>query len=82
MPNGKPGDHPITDVMIHNRVVFGEPWDSLLREIVDLLGYERAHEWFNASYWSKPEGEVRLAISRKLVDLQKEALDRGWETPS
>jgi hypothetical protein len=38
MPNGKPGDHPITDVTIHNRVVLGDPWDSELRGIVDLLG--------------------------------------------
>jgi hypothetical protein len=68
--------------MIHNRVVFGAPWDRELREIVDLLGYERAHEWFNAEYWSKPETEVRRAISRKLIALRKEALDRGWEKPS
>ena len=82
MPNGKPGDHPITDVMIHNSVVFSEPWDSELRKIVDLLGYEGTHEWFNAHCWSKPEREVRLAISRKLADLRKEAVDRCWETPS
>ena len=51
MSNGKPGDHPITDVTIHNRVVFGDPWDSELRRIVELLGYDRAHQWFNAECW-------------------------------
>ena len=79
MPNGKPSDHLITDVMIHNRVVFGAPGTASFGEIVDLLGYERAHEWFNAEYRSKLEAEVRRAISRKLIALRKEALDRGWE---
>jgi hypothetical protein len=82
MSNGKPGDHPITDVWIHNRVVFGDPWDGELRQIVELLGYDRAHQWFNAECWSKPERELRLAVSKKLVALRQEALDRGWERPS
>ena len=82
MPNGKPSEHPITDVTIHNRVVLGDPWDSELRGIVDLLGYDRAHEWFNAECWPKSQSELRLAISRKLVVLRQEALDRGWEKPS
>src|ERR1700738_518758 len=31
MANGKPGDHPITDVMVHNSVVFGDPWVAWVR---------------------------------------------------
>lgn len=33
MPNGKPGDHPITDIVVHRSRVFGEPFDDLIREI-------------------------------------------------
>ncbi|MDJ0976665.1 MAG: hypothetical protein QNJ98_19570 [Planctomycetota bacterium] len=31
MPNGKPGDHPYTDVVLHGIDVFGPPIDDLLR---------------------------------------------------
>ncbi|TDC79510.1 hypothetical protein E1193_19005 [Micromonospora sp. KC606] len=33
MPNGKPGDHPITDIIVHRMEVFGPPCDDLIREI-------------------------------------------------
>lgn len=33
MPNGKPGDHPYTDVVIHGAKRFGEPIDELLRQL-------------------------------------------------
>ena len=38
VPDGKPGDHPLTDLLHWNSPVFGEPVDSLLREIVKLGG--------------------------------------------
>jgi hypothetical protein len=43
MPNGKPGDHPLTDILIHKIEVFAPHVDALIREIVE-LGGERALE--------------------------------------
>lgn len=40
MPNGKPGDHPLTDILIHGFPVFGPELDDLIREIDDLGGSE------------------------------------------
>jgi hypothetical protein len=80
--NGKPGDHPLTNVLIHTLVVFGDPWDDELREIVQLLGTERAHDWFNAECWSKPDNQIRFAISKKRAALRREARDRGRDLPS
>ena len=33
MPNGKPGDHPYTDIVIHGWDVFGPPMDELIRRV-------------------------------------------------
>jgi hypothetical protein len=33
MPNGKPGDHPLTDITVHRMEVFGAPCDDLIWEI-------------------------------------------------
>ncbi|GGK00911.1 hypothetical protein GCM10010123_33580 [Pilimelia anulata] len=38
MPNGKPGDSPVTDVVVHHLAVFGWPCDDLIREIAELGG--------------------------------------------
>ena len=80
--NGKPGDHPLTDVFIHKLVVFGDPWDDELREIVQLLGTQRANDWFNAECSSKPDNQIRFAISKKRAALRREAHDGGPDLPS
>jgi hypothetical protein len=33
VPNGKPGDHPLTDITVHHLEVFGPACDDLIREI-------------------------------------------------
>lgn len=33
MPNGKPGDHPYTDIVVHGRRVYSAAADALVREI-------------------------------------------------
>ncbi|WP_018800992.1 hypothetical protein [Salinispora arenicola] len=38
MPNGKPGDHPVTDITVHRIEVFGVACDELIREICELGG--------------------------------------------
>jgi hypothetical protein len=32
--NGKRGDHPITDIVVYGDAIFGEPADSMIRELV------------------------------------------------
>ena len=44
--NGKPGDHPITDLMVHRIAVFGEPLDTQLRQLGELMSYDRLCDWF------------------------------------
>lgn len=39
MPNGKPGDHPYTDIVIHNWEVFGEEIDGLVCELHRMPGF-------------------------------------------
>ena len=40
LPNGKPGDHPYTDIVIHRLPVYSPSADGLVREIAT-LGDER-----------------------------------------
>src|SRR5712691_10446020 len=42
MPNGKPGDQPLTDITVHGLAVYSPKADALIREIVQLGGsYQR-----------------------------------------
>jgi hypothetical protein len=47
MANGKPGDHPLTDILIHGMEVFGPAADALIREICQLGGEAELESRFN-----------------------------------
>ncbi len=40
MPNGKPGDHPLTDIVVHRLRVYSPAVDRLVHDIVELGGRE------------------------------------------
>lgn len=33
MPNGRPGDHPITDIVVHGRTIYGPEIDDRIRRL-------------------------------------------------
>jgi len=76
--NGKPGDHPITDIVCHNLSVFGEPTDSHIRKLSKLMDHHRLCDWFERLPADKPE-VVSRAVEQKLAAMTKHAEDSGWE---
>jgi hypothetical protein len=80
MGNGKPGDHPVNDILDHDLRVFSPEIDEMVREIARLVPRYRMWDMFN---WHSPppvnqfEKQVRELLDR----LRTEARDRGWELP-
>ena len=80
MPNGKPGDHPITDLMVHHLAVYGEPLDNELRQLGELMSYRRLCDWFEGEqHWTTPKEQLEPIVAAKLETLKREAQSRGWE---
>ena len=44
MPNGKPGDHPLTDLLVHGRPVFSEVIDELIRQLAEHVSRDALDE--------------------------------------
>jgi hypothetical protein len=82
MPNGKPGDHPITDILVHHRHVYSETADALVREIASLGGKDEIADMLLSEYneYSKPDV---TKLERVLTEIRdrclRDARDRGWE---
>jgi hypothetical protein len=80
MPNGKPGDHQITDQMIHHRSVYVEPLDTQLRQLGELMSYHRLCDWFGQGrYWTTAKEDLEPIVAAKLETVKRDARDRGWE---
>lgn len=66
MPNGRPGDHPVTDI-VQGRAVFGDEADGLIREVVAMGGNDELcrERWI----WSPPPlADEHVARLRRLRD--------------
>lgn len=81
MPNGKPGDHPLTDILVHKRRVYGRRADDLIRKIAELSSQRELEEWWQREIGRSPDRQsvVRKAEFR-LNELLEPARRSGWET--
>ena len=65
MPNGKPGDHPVTDICIHGIRQFSREVDELIRQVVKLeqvLSYRSVSELSFAWESVKPDDSLGLIV--------------------
>lgn len=91
VPNGKPGDHLLTDIVVHGLEVFGDPADALVKEILDLGGEVELMRRFDllrldprfVAVGTPPEESDLEALARGLAslrdDLHRQRTDKGRE---
>ncbi|MHC4116710.1 MAG: hypothetical protein ACYSWO_04300 [Planctomycetota bacterium] len=81
MPNGKPGDHPLTDIFIHGLDVYGKEIDDLIRKIGDLSSKRELDEWWEKEIgWNRNQSDLLSKVKQKHEQLLKRANESGWET--
>ena len=77
MPNGRHGDSPITDIILHDMVVFGDPIDGLVHYIHKSGQYARfsaemsALLWDNWPHWEDRKPELEK-VERRLRERKQE----------
>lgn len=82
MPNGKPGDHPLTDILVHNLDVYGKEASELIRQIARLSSLKELDEWWSREIgWSPEPNSITLKAQNRLNELLNRASRDGWETP-
>ena len=85
MPNGKPGDHPFTDIVNHGLDVYSSQVAKLVREIAKLASDQERRKLSDLLYqeyneYSNPDIEELERVLTDLHDkLLRDARERGWE---
>jgi hypothetical protein len=85
MPNGKQGDHPLTDILYHGLAVYSAKADGLVREIARLCDQKFRRNLGNSLYRDyNPYGNPDVAkLEQELVELRQrlkaQARIRGFE---
>jgi alpha-amylase/alpha-mannosidase (GH57 family) len=82
MPNGKPGDHPLTDIFVHKSEVYGREADDLIRRIGELCSSRELDEWWEREIgWSDDRDFALRKAKARYEELLNRARNSGWETP-
>jgi hypothetical protein len=80
MPDGKPGDHPLTDILVHKLNVYGREADDLIRRIAELCSRRELEEWWNREIgWSPDRDSIISKVRRRHNELLRRAKQGGWE---
>jgi hypothetical protein len=81
--NGKPGDHPLTDILVHGLDVYGPEADRLIRKIAELCSRRELDEWWEREIgWQPSERLLLISKARSHLDeLLHRAKESGWEIP-
>ena len=81
MPNGKHGDHPLTDILIHDAEVYGPDVDDLIRKIAALSSRRELDQWWEREIgWTPEPSSVLPKAQTHYAELLKRANDSGWES--
>ena len=62
MPNGKPGDHPYTDILHYGSSEFGEPVDGLVKELSKMPGFETVSDEIASILWDHSTAARRSVL--------------------
>lgn len=78
MGNGRPHDHPLTDILKHRILTFSETADELIRQIAALIPPHEIDEYVN---WQSPPPipEFEAELKTTLTQLQDSATERTVE---
>ena len=82
MANGRRGDHPLTDIILHGLRVYSERADRLIREIVHVGGREEIADMLRLRYnpFQNPDvAQLERALTVIRDRLFQEGEDQGWE---
>lgn len=70
MPNGKPGDHPITDLFVHNHDVYGNEADKIIKDIAKIIGRKQTEDWLEKEIgWSNDKEAILEKCRKKLNEV-------------
>jgi len=81
MPNGKPGDHPYTDVVTHGRDVYSHRVANLIREIAKLSDEKTRRELADLLYseYNEFDGPDVRKLETVLAEMRETALRAARE---
>jgi hypothetical protein len=80
MASEKPGEHPLSDILVHGREVYGPEADDLIRGISEFSSRYELYEWWNREInGSTDRDEVQRKAQARFEELFQRSNMSGWK---
>jgi len=80
MSTERPGDHPLSDIIVHGREVYGPEADDLIRGIGEFSSKYELYEWWNAEIkGSTDRDEIARKAQARFQELFQRSNTSGWK---
>jgi hypothetical protein len=79
MPNGKPGDHPLTDILVFKIETYGPEADEAIRNVSELSSRRELYEWWTEKIGDSTDQELILhEAQQRFMELIQRSSQSGW----
>ena len=76
----RPGDHPLSDIIVHGREVYGPEADDLIRGISEFSSKYELYEWWNAEIKGTTDrDEIARKAQARFQELFQRSNMSGWK---
>jgi hypothetical protein len=76
----RPGEHPLSDILIHGREVYGAEADELIRGISEFSSKYELYEWWNAEIKGTTDrDEIASKAQARFQELFQRSNMSGWK---
>lgn len=80
--NGKRGEHPLTDILVHGLEVYGPEADELIREVSELSSRRELYEWWDEEINGSTDRQLVVAKAEaRCTELMLRSRSSGWGAP-
>jgi hypothetical protein len=76
---GRSGEHPLNDILVHNKETYGQEADDAIRGVADLSSHHELYKWWNETInWSTDRDLVLRKAQERFMELIQRSNQSGW----
>jgi hypothetical protein len=79
MPNSRPGEHPLTDILVYHKEIYGQEADDAIRSVADLSSRHELYQWWTDTIKGSTDRDLVLRKAQeRFMELIQRSNQSGW----
>ena len=76
---GRPGEHPLNDILVHHKEIYGQEADDAIRSVADLSSRHELYQWWTDTIKGSADRDLVLRKAQeRFMELIQRSNQSGW----